>query len=1630
MAVGRDVVAVAPGFVTTGTHDCAGKYIHIVHAGSNGADSWRSSYFHLSAVSVATGQYVFAGTPLGESGNTGSCSGAPHLHFEMRKGPGFRDGIDGVLPTPMVGIDVTGGTGLSSINRFEDGHWYRAVTPQPQTSFSMTVINSRTGTVVPGVNVTWGSYATTTNNVGYFSFASVPCETRPLRFAKAGYVPYEETYTPPCSGSEQTSRGCAPDAPCAGGSLASTTAAPRFQIGDVVEVAGTAIGLRAWQNPCTGTYVVKPDNMIGIIRDQAQCCGGHIRWKIFYDGETVDRWSAEGDPDTGEFWLWKITSTHTVSGNVTHNGAGLGGVVMQGLPGNPSTDSNGNYSALAAAVSAFTVIPTKSGYSFSPPSRAYATLISDQANQNFTATAITNSFTISGDLTIGQSPFSGSVTMNVTPSVPGVPFVGSHDYDVVVPAGWSGTITPVTAGYTFSPSSKSYSNVTSNDSNEDYAVSAIGPGETTLTVNIAPQEAIDDGGGWQLAWFKDGHIKGWFINYSASGETRGLDSLDADTFEVWYKHLENDGWNTPPDATITYAAGTSQTITGSYTRMAGSVTATISPPEANSAGAQWRVAGGPWRDSGFTEQAVLAGFQVVEFKPVAGWLHPINRTISVANYDSVSLADTYIDQGTEPLIVSVSPNSGPLEGGSEVTIAGANFADPAVVTFGGVPATETTVVSQTEIRTKSPARPTIGSVDVVVTSSGATATKQNAFSYLVGVGQGMRLVGHVGGSYETVAVQGNYAYISVGPEFLVMNVINPANPTRAGSLLLGGMIRGIHVSGTRAYVAADDRGVYILDIGNPASPSLLGVYDTPGLAFSAKEIGGLLYVTDFTHGLTILDVTDPAKPMLVGSVAGFGNAYKLDIAVSGNGIFVYVTTYDYATLQVIDVTDPSAPLSRGNFPVPTYATGVDVVGSLAYVVGRGTSLFAINIADSDNLAVVGQSPLQPGYSDVSVINNLAYTIGGTLKVFDVSTPSNMQWINSGTAPVSLSLSRALAISTGRAYVANGEEGFAILNVSNFPITLGGQFTSDAMVAKSVSVANGLAFVGVDNSGLRIFDVTTPSTPYLRGTLNLNAGVSNISAHGAKLYLTTDCQDNGLQVVDVSNPSLPQLRYSSPEDDVCYFGSVVANGLLFTSGGILQTPPYQLFMRVFSLGNPDIPSNSQTASYSMQSSFPRGIVLSSTFAYVAGAAAGLQIVDIGNPNAPMPRGTYTISGRQVASVAVANNFAYVSSFDGDTHVVDVSNHDLPVFVNGWQLASPYEVDLALAGGMLYSAQSFSGVEVRDVASAPTAPPIVATYNTASSARAVAIDGELVYVADGFGGLVILELIDFRPPIIFITNPFSASYATSNSSINIGGAASDDQVVDRVTWLNNRGGSGTAIGTASWDSWTVSNILLKPGPNIITVTAYDGEDNAGSDVITVTYNAPLDVVAPSVVINSPTQSGMYTTGASSIDLAGTAFDDRDVTQVTWANDRGGSGNATGTTDWTIIGIALLTGENVITVTAFDAANNSNAAVLIVTVGDLDQDTVADDDDLCPITIPGIPVDTNGCPPVIAGDVNSDGDVDLMDFAGLPACLSGPGMPHGDIGCVGFDGNKDLHVDLRDFAQFQECFGGTNGPVDCQN
>lgn len=79
-------------------------------------------------------------------------------------------------------------------------------------------------------------------------------------------------------------------------------------------------------------------------------------------------------------------------------------------------------------------------------------------------------------------------------------------------------------------------------------------------------------------------------------------------------------------------------------------------------------------------------------------------------------------------------------------------------------------------------------------------------------------------------------------------------------------------------------------------------------------------------------------------------------------------------------------------------------------------------------------------------------------------------------------------------------------------------------------------------------------------------------------------------------------------------------------------------------------------------------------------------------------------------------------------------------------------------------------------------------------------------------------DLTVPTIAITSPADSFIQTADAQIGLSGTAAPagTKVLRAVTWRNDRGGEGKAVGTATW---SVEKIDLAPGDNVISMTVRD-------------------------------------------------------------------------------------------------------------------------------------------------------------------------------------------------------------------
>ena len=227
-------------------------------------------------------------------------------------------------------------------------------------------------------------------------------------------------------------------------------------------------------------------------------------------------------------------------------------------------------------------------------------------------------------------------------------------------------------------------------------------------------------------------------------------------------------------------------------------------------------------------------------------------------------------------VTSVSPNNGPVAGGTAVTITGTNFASGATVTFGATAATSVVIVSGTQITAKTPAG-SVGSVTVTVTVNGQSGSLVSGFTY-----------------NSAVAISfGQVASATPQSPTATVPVAFPAAQT-AGDLNI--VVVGWNDTTAAVQSVKDSAGnSYALAIGPTAgtalqqsiyyAPNIVGGSNTVTVTFSQAAVYPDVRILEY-RGVTTLDVTAGASGNSAAASSGSATTTSANELIFGaNTVF-------------------------------------------------------------------------------------------------------------------------------------------------------------------------------------------------------------------------------------------------------------------------------------------------------------------------------------------------------------------------------------------------------------------------------------------------------------------------------------------------------------------------------------------------------------------------------------------------------------------------------------------------------------------------------------------------------------------------------------------------------------------------
>ena len=639
-----------------------------------------------------------------------------------------------------------------------------------------------------------------------------------------------------------------------------------------------------------------------------------------------------------------------------------------------------------------------------------------------------------------------------------------------------------------------------------------------------------------------------------------------------------------------------------------------------------------------------------------------------------------------------------------------------------------------------------------------------------------------------LAVSGNYAYLNLGGRLATVNIANPANPTLIGQTPALAGFEDIALAGDLALVATGAT-LQIVDVTNRAAPVLRGAYAAADGVRAVAVAGSDAYLVG-SNGLKVVQFSDPSNPQLVGSYATTHPA--VGVAVASNRVYLVTSGIysDPGAFLILNVTNPAAPALLGSVTKSDLSGGVAVLGARVYLTesasyGEWVSrVSAWNVSDPAAPTLLG-SFTDPDcsviYWGIAAQGDYVFVAGSVpgLRIINAADPAHMAlaatYDNLGSAD-------GIAVVGSRAYVGDRIlGGLRVLDVGSpaSPFSLG-TYGADGVNLSDVAQAGAKVYTAV-GTGLMIYDVANPSAPHVTGYLHINGGAFRVALSASRAYVLGaytegDCRDSrfGPQaaIVDVSNPAAPALLATvtiGPPFLTSTSGVnlAVGNNLLLITDG-----EYGLF--TFDVSNPQHP----VALEDLITEPAYAIALEGNRAYLGDrdldtgvSTSYLRIYDTTNP-AHLVHLSSTTLNSPLDRVAVRNARVFVSA--GSLLIYDATNPASPVL----QGAYPGDASaLAPITNRLYRSRGSSGVDLLDVSN-PASPALLAAYNTAGSSAGLAADGNLLYVADGGGGLLILRANDGATPTPTLTPtnaPFFAGQQEAENGILSGSmAAGRDEI----------------------------------------------------------------------------------------------------------------------------------------------------------------------------------------------------------------------------------------------------------------
>ena len=548
----------------------------------------------------------------------------------------------------------------------------------------------------------------------------------------------------------------------------------------------------------------------------------------------------------------------------------------------------------------------------------------------------------------------------------------------------------------------------------------------------------------------------------------------------------------------------------------------------------------------------------------------------------------------------------------------------------------------------------------------------------------------------------------------------------------------------------------------------------PAVAFEDPDHDGLTNLEEYQHG------TDPNNPDTDGDGLSDGD----EVHVYHTNPLLWDTDGDGIS-DGVEVKTGSDPLDIHSFnltlalsSVTVAPTSLSIVFNTVYVEASRQLQATGNVIDGRTIDL-----LKPLYQASFNSSDLTVASFG-------ATPGRIFAGQSGTATVTV------AVPGHTATVPVTVRAFAPAALAFLPIP---GFTN------GVDVAGNYVYVAAGATGLFVVDASSLGNPFIAGSVAIPGNANWVRVQGGLAYVAADVA--GLVIVDVSQPAKPavvgQLALPGPALNL-----VVRQGLVYLTMG--QT----MGQSGLAIADVTTPAQPRLLGVVTWPGDTRGLDVAGNLAVVARLAAGVQMVDVSNPAAPVLRGA--VATRPPAFYGAASGASDVVIRDQLAYVTDGGRNNL--------------------GGLRV-------IDLHD----PANPAVVDSSGDAFGLNSLALDDQFALTADYYFVNAVPIFDVGQIPLLYTANLDFSQAPSFRDDNGIAVAVRHDGAVFLAgvqLYLRGKGGTGDA-GLHVGLYRTTEDVADKPPTAAITAPAA-GATIPSRTVVTVTVDAHDDVRLESVEI----------------------------------------------------------------------------------------------------------------------------------------------------------------------------------------